>query len=294
MGEAGYHGGAFHPQLVKGKTGGKVLVDGTSILFQSEEIAFQLPLEGIEIKSGGAGEKLIFFSHPDRAEQVIYSRDRKILNDSLFRLKQSVHRQRKSIKLRLLKRRAWFFATFILILITLSSAYLLKDPAIGIVAQRLPSSFEDSLGETFIKQYATDHKFIDSQIVEEQLDDLVSPLITAIGSDRYDFEFYIVQDPSLNAFALPGGHIVINSGLILGASSAEEVLGVIAHEIAHVTEQHGVRKVLESAGLYIVYLDYLVMFPALQPCFYRTDHFCYSSSFLVSLSVKQIGLQLFI
>ena len=247
-----YEGGAFHPDLPNGKAGGMIFTDGSFVAFHSGDLSFQLPLDGIEIKMGGTADRLVFFSHPTHPNQTIYSRDKKILNDPQFKSQQIARRQRQKIQLRQFKKRVRLLTVCALIFVGISSAYLLKDPAVGIVAKRLPSGFEDSIGENFIRQYRASHDFVESAEVEEQLQHLVEPLVTSIASDRYDFKFYIVQDPSLNAFALPGGHVVINTGLILSASKAEEILGVLAHEIAHVERQHGVRKVLESAGLYIV------------------------------------------
>ena len=246
-----YAGGAFHPDLSKSKVGGIIFTDGSVLAFQSEDLSFQLPLDGIEIKMGGAADQLIFFSHPAHPEQTIYSRDAKILNDPQFKSQQFMRKQRKEVQLQRFKKRVWLVTLCALVFVGLSSAYLLKDPIVGVVAKRLPPGVEDSIGENFIRQHKASNDFVESAEVDQQLQNLVEPLVTSIASDRYDFKFYIVRDSSLNAFALPGGHIVIHTGLILGASRAEEILGVLAHEIAHVERQHGVRKVLESAGLYI-------------------------------------------
>jgi predicted Zn-dependent protease len=61
-----------------------------------------------------------------------------------------------------------------------------------------------------------------------------------------------VEDTTLNAFAMPGGNVVIHSGLLLAADRSEEVAGVLAHEIAHVTQRHGFRSIISSLGLYQV------------------------------------------
>ncbi len=53
-----------------------------------------------------------------------------------------------------------------------------------------------------------------------------------------DFTFFVVRNPEINAFALPGGYIGINSGLITAASNEAELASVIAHETAHVTQRH--------------------------------------------------------
>jgi predicted Zn-dependent protease len=56
----------------------------------------------------------------------------------------------------------------------------------------------------------------------------------------------------LNAFAMPGGNVVIHSGLLMAADSPEEVAGVLGHEIAHVTQRHSIRSIISSAGLFLV------------------------------------------
>lgn len=247
-----YEGGAFHPELPNGKAGGSVVIDTAMISFKSHNISFQLPLDEIEVKLGGAADRLVFFSHPAYPDQTIYSRDVNILNAPQFKSQPVVRRQRKTIQRYRLKKRFGLFAACALVIAVFGSAYLLKDPFVGLVANRLPPELEDTLGKNIISQYRADHIFVESGEVDQQLNHLIEPLITAIASDRYDFKFYIVKDPSLNAFALPGGHIVIHTGLIVNASRAEEILGVLAHEIAHVNRQHGVRKVLESTGLFVI------------------------------------------
>jgi predicted Zn-dependent protease len=64
----------------------------------------------------------------------------------------------------------------------------------------------------------------------------------------FSFDFYLVEDSSINAFALPGGRVVIHSGLLLNAASAEEVAGVLAHEISHVTLRHHIRGLVSRVG----------------------------------------------
>jgi predicted Zn-dependent protease len=57
------------------------------------------------------------------------------------------------------------------------------------------------------------------------------------------FTFDIVNDPGVNAFSIPGGHIYINSGLIAQADKADELAGVVAHEISHVVARHVIKQV---------------------------------------------------
>ncbi|HIF40679.1 MAG TPA: M48 family metallopeptidase [Planctomycetes bacterium] len=65
-----------------------------------------------------------------------------------------------------------------------------------------------------------------------------------------EFQFKIIDSEVVNAFALPGGYITVFTGLLTEASSPEEVAGVIAHEMAHVTRRHGLRRMAHSVGLW--------------------------------------------
>ena len=81
---------------------------------------------------------------------------------------------------------------------------------------------------------------------------ITSRILTGVERKSLEFEFHIAQDPSVNAFALPGGIVVVNSGLILESETPEEAAGVIAHEIAHVTRRHAIKQIINSAGLYLI------------------------------------------
>ena len=84
------------------------------------------------------------------------------------------------------------------------------------------------------------------------LEQFTSPFLSRIPEKRYQFKLHIVKNPEINAFALPGGHIVFHSGLILNAKSPEEVIGVLAHETAHVIQQHGLRSLIASTGIFVL------------------------------------------
>lgn len=68
------------------------------------------------------------------------------------------------------------------------------------------------------------------------------------GGNNYRFRFHTAEDPRVNALALPGGHIVVFTGLIRAAESAEEVAGVLAHEIGHVERRHALRNMIHGLG----------------------------------------------
>jgi predicted Zn-dependent protease len=79
--------------------------------------------------------------------------------------------------------------------------------------------------------------------VNGYLNELGNRLVTAIPGAPFDFEFFAMADPSINAFALPGGFVGVNSGLILLAQTESELASVLSHEISHITQHHIARSI---------------------------------------------------
>ncbi len=97
---------------------------------------------------------------------------------------------------------------------------------------------ERKLGETIIKEARLSGGIMNDPEVNGYLNELGNRLVTAIPGAPFDFEFFAVADSQINAFALPGGFIGVNTGLILLCQSESELASVLAHEISHVTQHH--------------------------------------------------------
>jgi predicted Zn-dependent protease len=87
---------------------------------------------------------------------------------------------------------------------------------------------------------------MDDPQLTEYIQSLGARLAGQASDGKQDFEFFIVDDSAINAFALPGGYIGVNSGLILTSDSESELAGVLAHEVAHVTQRHIARSMYDS------------------------------------------------
>jgi predicted Zn-dependent protease len=73
--------------------------------------------------------------------------------------------------------------------------------------------------------------------------------VSTDAASAHTYDVTVVANDEVNAFALPGGRIVVWTGLVAHAESAEQIAGVLAHEIAHVERRHGLRNVVYRAGL---------------------------------------------
>ena len=113
-------------------------------------------------------------------------------------------------------------------------------PDLGEAASEvLPPQLERRIGESLLRDIrAREPAYLDDPEVVDYLKRLGARLAAAAAGARRDFEFFVLRDASINAFALPGGFIGVHSGLIAAAESESELASVLAHEMAHVTQRH--------------------------------------------------------
>lgn len=97
-------------------------------------------------------------------------------------------------------------------------------------------------------------EFLDDPEISNYINELGYRLASAVDGARQGFEFFVIQNPTINAFAMPGGFIGVHTGLILAAQSESELASVLAHEISHVTQRHIARMFGRQSELSIVTL----------------------------------------
>jgi beta-barrel assembly-enhancing protease len=103
---------------------------------------------------------------------------------------------------------------------------------------------EYRIGLQVVRQLRDEGQIIEDPEATEYLQALGSRLVAqASGDSPQRFQFFFVRDDTVNAFALPGGFIGINYGLMLATRNEAQLAGVLAHEIAHVTQRHIARRV---------------------------------------------------
>ncbi len=120
-------------------------------------------------------------------------------------------------------------------------------PDLGDVSQsELSPQTERRLGESIMREIRADRSYSDDAEITDYLNTLGYKLVAASADSRQEFNFFLIMDPQVNAFALPGGFVGINSGLILTAQSESELAGVVSHEVAHVTQRHMARMLAQQ------------------------------------------------
>lgn len=131
--------------------------------------------------------------------------------------------------------------------LVLSLLWWQADRIVGLAADRVPVSWEQELGESAFKQMTLGA----TMLTEGPAVDAVATVgarLTAQIHSPYTFQWHVIDDRQVNAFAVPGGHVVVFTGLLQEAESAEELAGVLAHETQHVVLRHSVHGLLRSLG----------------------------------------------
>lgn len=122
---------------------------------------------------------------------------------------------------------------------TLAAPDTLALPDIGdSSATALTPADEERIGREMMRSIRQSGRLLTDPEVEEYIQHLGYRLVSAGNHAAAGFQFFVVSDPSINAFAMPGGYIGIHTGLVTASRTESELAGVMAHEIAHVTQHH--------------------------------------------------------
>ena len=117
--------------------------------------------------------------------------------------------------------------------------------AIGALAGLIPVSTEQQLGQLALSQVRAQGGIVDSGAAQQAVQEIGQKLT---AGSRYRYRWLVKQDDTVNAFAMPGGIIVVHTGLLRQAADPGELAGVLAHEVQHVEQRHTLRQMLGSLG----------------------------------------------
>jgi len=122
----------------------------------------------------------------------------------------------------------------------------------------LSQAAEQSIGRSIYRNLQNSGFIIADPEIQEYIQTVGLKLASHAQDEGESFQFFVIEDGAINAFALPGGYIGIHSGLILATVNESELAGVMAHEIAHVTQRHISRAVFANRNEGIINLAALL------------------------------------
>ena len=97
---------------------------------------------------------------------------------------------------------------------------------------------ERELGEKILQEVRRVWPIIQDPAINQHVSNIGNRILKTMEAQPFEYQYYVLNTPDLNAFAVPGGKVFVNSGLILAVESEDELAGVMAHEIGHVVARH--------------------------------------------------------
>ncbi|MBS7567046.1 M48 family metallopeptidase [Mucilaginibacter sp. Bleaf8] len=242
----------IHPEVRGGRCSGTLHIDPIAAVFTSDEFQYKIPLSGLSIEAGGAGNRFVFFKDKTQPQVSIYTSDKSILKDPVLKSDTAFAQELSGAKHTLGKTLRGSIMALLIVAGIIGGLYLLKDKMVEGLASKVPPSWEKAAGDKLFTALSLQYHFIKNDSLTKAFLKVGAPLFKQVEQQGYPVTLYFVKDPSINAFALPGGKVVIQTGLIENAKSWEEVMGVLGHELAHVTRRHHIRGVINNVGLYTI------------------------------------------
>ena len=117
-------------------------------------------------------------------------------------------------------------------------------PDLGDISSKaISENQERTIGNRIMRDIRADPAFVDDPEVADYITDLGKRLMAGADTPRRDVTYFVLQDDTINAFALVGGHIGMHTGLFMLTQSESELAGVMSHEIAHILQKHQARSI---------------------------------------------------
>ena len=118
----------------------------------------------------------------------------------------------------------------------------------------LTTAEEEALGDEFMRYLKKSCTLIEDPCIVNYMNSMGQEIVRQHPSPPFAFKFYLIRDDIYNAFASPGGHVFMCSGLLAAMESEEELAGILAHEIAHVVCRHISKRIEQSKKIGLITL----------------------------------------
>ncbi len=135
------------------------------------------------------------------------------------------------------------------VLLMVAGLYCWGIPSMAAVATPyVPAGWEDQLGRQVINHLAPEARQCHDSDRLRKLDHILETLAATRRESPYHIRLFVVDDPAVNAFATPGGGVVLFRGLLEKTDSPEQLAGILAHELQHIYQRHTTRAILEQTA----------------------------------------------
>lgn len=111
---------------------------------------------------------------------------------------------------------------------------------------------EVRIGQSIVQEVESQYKLVDDPLVQKRVRDIGSKIVAVCDRKDIDYHFKVLDDEEINAFALPGGFVYVNKGLIDKIDNDDELACILAHEVGHIVARHSIKKLQAMMGYSIL------------------------------------------
>lgn len=243
---------ASHPDSNDAEWTGLVRVQPPALVFVADEVQATIPLNRVVLaREDNGGITLTDLEQPGWSFKTATA---EILQHYVFQTHNRLRLQVRELRRSHEGTRNLRLAVGFIIVIVLAVALLwgLTGLTIRFLVASVPVAWEAELSQNAWTEMREHITVVERPEWPESFHLSTNRLMSHLPRNPYRFEFLLISNPVPNAVALPAGRILVHSGLFQFADQPEQIAGVLAHEMAHVTRRHGLRQLIATAGPYYV------------------------------------------
>lgn len=249
-----FKGGVFCETLADGRCGGDVELRPHGVVALAPDgQEFLIAYRDCQVEVGGFSGKMVFCRNPDRSV-TIFSEDHAFA-DALSRASLGILDEQLQIGQRHQRRenrRQWVIGGGLLVglvVMCVVGYFAIRTGATAAVLA-LPTSIDQKIGSAAFESMDLGGPLVKDPAIVDALQAMVDRMSPEAAIEGMDFRVHVVDSKTVNAFALPGGTMVVYTGLIQNAENGEQVAAVLAHEMSHATLRHGLQRIARSMGIW--------------------------------------------
>ena len=246
-------GGVFDSALSDGRAGVEIeLLHSHLCASTADGDAYVISYDECQLEMGGYSGKMLFCRNADRSI-TLFSEDKhfpKALAEAAGgRLDEQLAKQNAIVKSQSRRSAGLGFGLLVGTAIVLMLVYFGIRAGANRVTQSLPVTLDVELGKAAYSSMPKEGAEISDPDVVQPISVIVERLADHAKIDGLEFELHIIDSPTVNAYCLPGGTMVVYTGLITAAEAPGQLAAVISHEMAHATLRHGLSRISQTLGL---------------------------------------------
>jgi Zn-dependent protease with chaperone function len=219
----------------------------------SDTPAEPIPFTALHVGAGGFDhDQLVVKWVQAGVDRTLYLKDPAVIN--AFRqaappdLMPHLDRTAEGVRRARFSRRTVYAVAIGSLLGVILLLWLGSDAMVKVLVDRIPIEWEQALGQAARGQFLAGQSVIKEGPAVAALEEMTKRLADQAPNNPYQFQVTVVRSDVVNAVALPGGYVVVFTGLLKKAQSPEEVAGALGHELNHVLLRHGMSRIVKTVG----------------------------------------------